>query len=130
MFTVAASGVAASIPARPRRVSRSTRVTLFIAAFALAGTAFGHAAVARADWDIEVYDNCLADHPSPDGPSLSEQHACCIESGGDWHTNKCWAPVENSSIGPQGTPTQVLRPPGSVQGPPPTAVNPGPANRR
>jgi hypothetical protein len=102
---------------------RLVTATLFTAAVAVGSSAFGYVAIARADWDIEAYDNCLKTVTKPDGPDSGDIHACCIDSGGDFHNNKCWAPVELT--GPQGgtTPT-TLRPVMTPVMPPPTEALP------
>jgi len=114
--------IAATSPVRPARVSRLVRATLFAAALALAGTAFGHTAIARAEWDIEEYDNCMASIEN-------DAQYCCDISGGVWKKTTggmCVAPVEIGNLqGGQGTSTPTRVQPPIAVAPPATAVNPG-----
>ncbi len=63
------------------------------------GVAFGITAegcpVARADWDIQKYDDCLAASAEHGEPDFS---GCCLNSGGVWKIDeqKCVAPAANS----------------------------------
>src|SRR5258705_3184799 len=132
-------------PTRPREEStmiKSTRPKLNRFTYpamllgALAVAAFppvGLTAVATAEpeWDIGIYDNCIAEN----GDSIASQHSCCDRSGGVWiprrvadnNSGKCVAPAANQQAvqPPDGTsPPQGpnLVPRGSV----PTAGNPAP----
>jgi hypothetical protein len=91
-----------------------TRAGQCLAAAALtAGLAFAAAPIARADWDIEAYDACIATN----GEGYAA--ACCGFSGGTWHggrVRKCEAAVFQSAPPP---------PPPPTPGPPALAPNQG-----
>jgi hypothetical protein len=97
--------------------------TVFTGAAVFGDNAFGHVSMARADWDIEAFDACMRNMQSAN-PAAKEAY-CCVWSGGDYHSGKCWAPVNN-----------LAPPPGSTKPPPPgplptqivVPVNPPPAN--
>ncbi len=75
-----------------RRVLPATALAMGVA-FGI--TAEGCPAVAKADWDIEAYDNCLADSAEHGEPDFA---GCCLNSGGVWKIDeqKCVAPAANS----------------------------------
>jgi hypothetical protein len=83
---------------------RLVAATLFMAA---ALGVFGHTAIARAEWDIGEYDQCMAT------PSNTWHHAydCCVISGGVWNSaGNCVAPVELQGPDQGGTSPTTLRP--------------------
>lgn len=88
---------------------------LAVASFT-AGLAFAVAPIARAEWDIEAYDKCIATN----GDYYAA--ACCGFSGGVWHKgpgtvpDKCEAAVMQSQSAP---------PPPPKPGPPALAPNRG-----
>ncbi len=77
---------------------------IFAGAIALTTSAVGFPAIAKADWDIEKYDNCLADSAEHGEPDFA---GCCLDSGGVWKIDeqKCVAPAANSGVN-QGGSTQ------------------------
>src|SRR5258708_31243922 len=96
---------------------RLVAATLFTAALGV----FGLPAIARAEWDIGMYDQCMAT------PSNTWHHAydCCVISGGVWNSaGNCGAPVEVA--GPEGGPgpTTTLHPVMTPVMPPPTEALP------
>jgi hypothetical protein len=76
---------------------------------ALGVSAFGHTAIARADWDIEAYDDCVK--------IGTDEVACCRLSGGQiGNEGVCVAPparilqqsptiLQNIPLGPKLAPT-------------------------
>jgi hypothetical protein len=97
---------------------RLVAATLFMAA---ALGVLGHPAIARAEWDIEEYDRCMAT------PSNTWHHAydCCVISGGQWNsTGNCVAPVELQGPDQGGTTPTTLRPVMTPVMPPPTEALP------
>jgi hypothetical protein len=60
-------------------VYRFARAALIAGVIALGASAFGHTAIANADWDIEVFDKCMQQG--------TEEQACCILSDGNWGAN-------------------------------------------
>ncbi len=104
----------------PHSVSAALRHVVPAAVIASA-LALGFPAVANAEWDIQKYDNCMAQpHGPATGSVWEEQYAynCCVDSGGQWSEagHKCVAPPVNEE-GPWPTSSRPL---------PPGAVNPGP----
>jgi hypothetical protein len=102
---------------RTRRCSPITILTrtgqCVAAAALMAGLAFAAAPIAGADWDIEVYDACMATN----GEKYA--HACCDFSGGTWHSSargsgNCQAALVQSAPPPPPT-SQIVTPvaPGS-----------------
>lgn len=98
---------------------RLVAATLFFFTAAALGV-FGYPAVARAEWNIGEYDQCMAT------PSNTWHHAydCCVISGGVWNSaGNCVAPVELQ--GPEGGPTPTtLNPVMTPVMPPPTEALP------
>lgn len=82
---------------------------LFAAAIATTTNAVGLPAVASADWDIEAYDNCLADSAEHGEPDFAN---CCLNSGGVWKIDeqKCVAPAANSGVNQGGATQQPVAP--------------------
>lgn len=110
----------------PAALSAARRI--LPAALLASGLVLGSSpAVAIAEWDIEAYDNCMA---QPHGPATGnvweEQYAynCCIDSGGQWSEagHKCVAPPV-SEQGPGITTSSRPLPPGAVNLGPPVAAN-------
>jgi hypothetical protein len=99
----------AVIPAGLRRL---VAATLFTAAVAVGSSAFGHLAIARADWDIGAYDACMAQPHTGTGAEEQKYHMyCCGMSGGVvTASGGCGAPVNFNGPGQEGTPTETLRP--------------------
>jgi hypothetical protein len=98
-----------------RRLGAATLVT------AAALGVFGHPAIARAEWDIGEYDQCMAT------PSNTWHHAydCCVISGGVWNSaGNCVAPVNFNGPGQEEAPTETLRPVMTPVMPPPTEALP------
>jgi hypothetical protein len=95
---------------------RLVAATLFTAATL---GVFGHLAIARADWDIGAYDACI----QRVGSGAANDAYCCVWSGGDYHSGKCWAPVELQNPPDQTTPT-TLHPVMTPVMPPPTEALP------
>jgi hypothetical protein len=111
--------VATTSPARPARVRRLVRATLFTAALALAASPFGPPAIAHADFSQDSYDWCMN--------NLSEGHDyCCEHAGGVSRNGACVDPATLRIEGGGGATVQPTRHPlPIVTGPPATAVNPG-----
>ncbi len=84
-------------------VPRILRTAVLAAGVIFGITAWG-CPVARADWDIEAYDNCMADSAEHGEPDFQ---GCCLSSGGVWKLDeqKCVAPPANSGNA-QGSSTQ------------------------
>jgi hypothetical protein len=109
-------------PVRTRLCSRITILTrsgqCLAAATLTAALAFAAAPIARAEWDIEAYDKCIATN----GEGYAA--ACCGFSGGVWHKvpypghggDRCEAAVFQSAPPP---------PPPPKPGPPALAPNQG-----
>ena len=87
-------------PARGVGVRRLARAALVAGAITLGASAFGHTAIASADWDIEKYDRCVAA-----GTEIEVE--CCLDSGGyignGW---VCVAPPARTLQSIQGVPLQ------------------------
>ena len=96
----------------------------YLAATSLtAGLAFAAAPIAHAEWDIEVYDACMATN----GEKYA--HACCNFSGGTWHSSgrgsgNCQAAVVESAPPPPPT-SQIVTPVAPVPNAPVLPVSPG-----
>jgi len=69
--------------------------TLSMAAFAVGSTAFGHPAIAHADWNNWAYQHCvrqaLTDTNRLLGPGV--RSSCCTDTGGSWTGTDCIAPT-------------------------------------
>ena len=111
--------------ARGVGVRRLARAALVAGAITLGASAFGHTAIANAEWDIERYDNCVA-------AGTIDEPECCILSGGtSGNEGVCVAPparILQSRI--QGVPLQPKlgqpgRAPVGVIGAQAAATNPG-----
>jgi len=91
---------------------RFTHAVLLAGAIALGASAFGHTAIASAEWDIEAYDRCIEVNRVLNKPPAVDDVRCCIESGGNIsdQTGKCVAPpartLQNIPLGPKLGPTQ------------------------
>ena len=76
-------------------------------AIAAGAAAFGHTAIANAEWDIEAYDNCVGT-PHKEDPQHTYHAICCVSSGGDWNGSKCTAPanltIQHIPLGPALSP--------------------------
>ncbi|WP_319448188.1 MULTISPECIES: hypothetical protein [unclassified Mycobacterium] len=105
--------------ARPVGKGRFARAALLAGAIAIGASAFGHTAIASAEWDIEAYDRCITLnqvlHKAP-----VEDLYCCLNSGGNIseHTGNCVAPpannIHNIPLGPKlGSITQPITPTGT-----------------
>jgi hypothetical protein len=83
LMTINLVGTADPRAARFRRIARAATVA---GALVLGIGAFGHTAVASAEWDIEYYDRCLRIGTDP--------AICCLNSGGKLPTvgDGCIAP--------------------------------------
>jgi hypothetical protein len=98
----------------PAGMRRFTHAALLAGAIALGASAFGHTAIASAEWDIEAYDKCMA-VPHVEQPHHPYHADCCVASGGVTDgEGHCRAPVDLSGV--QGTPLgpqlgQPARPP-------------------
>jgi hypothetical protein len=80
--------------------------------------AFIQPAPARAEWDIEAFDACMKNMQSAN--DAAKEAYCCVWSGGDYHSGKCWAPANLQ--GP-GTSTKAPAPPqGAIAPEPPTVA--------
>jgi hypothetical protein len=84
---------------------------LVAAAATAGGSVLPLPAVAHGEWDIEAYDNCMAE---PHGPATDSGNLhnnwhfyCCQMSGGVWHNGNCVAPVEASATFEPPTPSSV-----------------------
>ena len=109
-------------PARGVGVRRLARAALVAGAITLGASAFGHTAIASADWDIEKYDHCVI------FDNISEAQ-CCINSGGDPRPGGCVAPPARTLQSIQGVPLQPKlgqpdRPPMGVIGAQAAVTNP------
>src|SRR6185312_7634877 len=70
------------------------RAALLAGAIALGVSTFGHPAIASAEWDIEKYDNCMA-QPHVEDPHHPYHADCCVASGGITDgEGHCRAPVD------------------------------------
>jgi hypothetical protein len=84
--------------------SASTRWRQLLPAALIAATALGtitHPAIAKAEWDIGLYDRCM---------KHNDAFTCCYLSDGKWDQqhNKCVAPALKESVGPK--PSKPARP--------------------
>jgi hypothetical protein len=68
-----------SFAARPAGMRRFAHAALLAGALAIGASAFGHTAIASADWDIEVFDNCMHNN--------GDEQTCCVLSDGTWGAN-------------------------------------------
>jgi hypothetical protein len=107
-------------------IRRLAHAALLAGALALGASAFGHTAIASAEWDIEAYDKCVGT-PHKEDPQQSYHVYCCLGSGGVWddNSNTCRAPVDLSAglgtpLGPKlGQPSrQPVPPPTTTLGAP------------
>jgi hypothetical protein len=81
---------------------RFAHASLLVVAFAIGASAFGHTAIANAEWDIEAYDKCMA-MPHVEEPHHPYHADCCVASGGVVDgEGGCRAPVDLTAV--QGTP--------------------------
>jgi hypothetical protein len=73
-------------------VNISTRVGLLVAAIALGASAFGHTAIANAEFNVETYDDCMR-QPHVEDSEETYHAACCLLAHGTWdqNTHKCAA---------------------------------------
>jgi hypothetical protein len=94
-----------------------TNHALITSACIIGATVFGQSPIARADWDIEAFDKCMAQ-------TVRSEDVCCFESGGQVGTNgHCVAPPANAQ-GTQGTPKPRPVVPGGISAPPTEANRP------
>jgi hypothetical protein len=108
---MASTNTPTSFAARPAGMRRFTRAALLAGAIALGASAFGHTAIASAEWDIEAYDRCMeVNRVLNQPPGGVADVRCCIESGGNISdpTGKCVAPparilqnIPSSLLGPR-----------------------------
>jgi hypothetical protein len=106
-------------------VRRLARAALVAGAITLGASAFGHTAIANADWDIEAYDDCLS--------VGTDEGACCRLSGGEiGDKGVCVAPparilqnVQGVQLQPKfGQPGRLPMPPAGVTGAQTAVTNP------
>jgi hypothetical protein len=108
---MASANTPTSFAARPAGMRRFTRAALLAGAIGIAASAFGHTAIASAEWDIEGYDRCMeVNRVLNQPPGGVADVRCCIESGGNIsdQTGKCVAPparilqnIPSSLLGPR-----------------------------
>jgi hypothetical protein len=107
-----------SFAARPAGMRRFTHAALLAGGLAIAASAFGHTAIASAEWDIEAYDRCMeVNRVTNQPPGGVADVNCCVYSGGNIsdQTGKCVAPPARIL---QNIPTTLLGPKlGSTQPP-------------
>jgi hypothetical protein len=81
---------------------RFAHASLLAVAFAIGASAFGHTAIASAEWDIEAYDKCMA-MPHVEAPHHPYHADCCVASGGIADgEGRCRAPVDLTAVTPLG----------------------------
>ncbi len=91
--------------------------TLLTAACIIGATVLGQSPIARADWDIEAFDKCMAQ-------TVRSEDVCCLDSGGWVGANgHCGAPPATAQ-GTQGTPKPRPVVPGGISAPPTEANRP------
>ncbi len=95
---------------------RLARAALLAGAIALGTCAFGHTAIASAEFDVETYDNCLL-QPHVEDSEETYHAACCLLAHGTWdqNTHKCAAidsdlTIQNVPLGPKLGPSRQLTP--------------------
>lgn len=101
------------------------RAALLAGAIVLGVSTFGHPAIASAEWDIEKYDNCMA-QPHVEDPHHPYHADCCVASGGITDgEGHCRAPVDltapETPLGPKlnpGQPGRLPVPPADTVGAP------------
>lgn len=108
-------------------ITMLTRTGQCVAAVAVAaGLVLTAAPIARADWDIEAYDACLA-KKGKTPPEEDYSGECCDESGGRWSLvlEHCTAPAA-LELPPPPPPRQVIvTPVAPVPNAPILPVSPG-----
>ncbi|WP_319451218.1 MULTISPECIES: hypothetical protein [unclassified Mycobacterium] len=93
---------------------------LLAASLVIGASAFGHTAIASADWDIEVFDNCMHNN--------GDEGTCCVLSDGTWGADgHCHAArilqqsptiLQQIPLGPKLGPAQPPAPPTATLGTP------------
>ena len=104
-----------------------TRTGQFLAAASLTvALAFTAAPIARADWDIEAYDACLA-RKGKTPPEEDYSGECCDESGGRWSLvlQHCTAPAALELPPPPPPRSVIVTPVAPVPNAPILPVSPG-----
>jgi hypothetical protein len=101
--------------ARTRTSSRQLGFVIGAVAIA-AAFALGQPALAAAQpntWDIEKYDECVANAKLRLPDDIADAlEACCWASGGYYHDGRCWSPpAEQASMGPRPLPGNIQLPP-------------------
>jgi hypothetical protein len=95
---------------RPK-VNRFKYAAVLLGAMAVAGTPLAYPAIATAEantWDIESYDNCVADAKLRLPADIADAlEACCWASGGYYHDGRCWAPPAEPASGSRQLPGNV-----------------------
>jgi len=84
-------------PARHACARRLARAALFTAALALAASPLVHPAIARAGYDDELYESCLA------FPGRSNASCCALANGVLDSRGICMDPASTSTPAPQPT---------------------------
>ncbi|HZQ30436.1 MAG TPA: hypothetical protein VFB19_01720 [Mycobacterium sp.] len=114
-----------AIVARSAGVRRLARAALLAGMIALGANTLGHSGIASAEWDIEAYDNCMA-QPHIEDPHHPYHAVCCVSSGGIVDgEGRCRAPVDltapSTPLGPKlnlGQPSWQTGPPTNTLGAP------------
>ncbi|KAA0084483.1 hypothetical protein CIW52_10755 [Mycolicibacterium sp. P9-64] len=75
-----------TVIARPAGVRRISRAALLAGAIALAASAFGHTAIASAEFNIKTYNNCIH-KPHVEDSEETYHAACCLLAHGTWNQN-------------------------------------------
>jgi hypothetical protein len=105
------------VPRISARTHTSSRQLAFVigAGAIAAALALGQPALAAAEpntWDIEKYDECVANAKLRLPDDIADAlEACCWASGGYYHDGRCWSPpAESASRGQRPLPGNIQLP--------------------
>ncbi|BBZ74183.1 hypothetical protein [Mycobacterium paraseoulense] len=94
-------GNSTMVIARPTGVRRISRAALLAGAIALAANAFGHIAIASAEFNWNTYNNCMH-QPHAEDSEETYHAACCLWAHGTWNQNThvCTAAMDRNGVTP------------------------------
>lgn len=118
-------GNSAMVVARPAGARMISRAALFAGAIALAANAFGHSAIASAEFNMKTYNNCMH-QPHVEDSEETYHVACCLLAHGTWNQNThvCTAAMGSAGgigdlpLGPKLGPSLPPVPPRTHPAPP------------
>ncbi|BBY00734.1 hypothetical protein [Mycobacterium seoulense] len=111
-------GNSTMVIARPAGVRRISCAALLAGAIALAANAFGHIAIASAEFNMTTYNNCMH-QPHVEDSEETYHAACCLWAHGTWNQNThvCTAAMDSKGgiqdlpLGPKLGPSLPPTPP-------------------